>query len=256
MCLALVALGLSPQIPLLIIGNRDEFHGRPTAPAQWWGTDPDLFAGRDLQAGGTWFGITRNGRFGLVTNYREHPPAGNFASRGALLGDFLTGTDSPSNYLASVAAATKQYAGFNLVVGTVHDKCMYASNRAEDFARELPAGIYAVSNALLDTPWPKLIRVRNGVADWFQSGQHAIEDLFLPLMDRETTEETDADLDFLDPHIQKALTAPFIVGESYGTRSTTLALVRNDQSVEAIERRFDPHGSVTGETRETFALTR
>ena len=254
MCLALVALNMTPGIPLLMIGNRDEYHGRPTEAAHWWGESPNLFAGRDKEARGTWFGISKTGQFGLVTNFREHPPEGNFESRGQLLSRFLTGNERAARYVESVSAGDEEFAGFNLISGTIGESCLYASNRATPFSRELASGIYAVSNALLDTPWPKLVRVRDAIDDWFRAGTGEIEDLFQPLMDREVSESPDTEFDFLDPRTLQALTAPFIVGDAYGTRSTTIAIVRADRNADVIERRFGPDGKSIGETRESFEI--
>ncbi len=254
MCLALVALHAAPELPLLMIGNRDEFHARPTAAADWWQDAPDLLAGRDQTAGGTWYGITRSGRFGLVTNFRERPMANPARSRGALLADFLTAAGSAADYAEHIRLS--DYAGFNLLIGTSAADSVYVSNRADDPIRVLAPGIHAVSNALLDTPWPKLRRVRSAAQDWLDGGAEEPERLFEPLRDMTQSNAPDTpELDLPDGW-HRALTAPFIIGNDYGTRSTSLAWIRADQRARYIERRYRPDGSVSGESRESFHIER
>ena len=252
MCLALVALSAAPELPFLMIGNRDEFHARPTAAADWWQDHPDLLAGRDASAGGTWYGLTRHGRFGLVTNFREKAATTPRQSRGMLLADFLTGSVSAGAY--AEALALDDYAGFNLLIGTSPDDAVYVSNRAQAPVRALTPGVHAVSNALLDTPWPKLLHVRRAVSDWLADGAVEPEQLFGPLRDMTQANEPDTPELDLPPGWHRALTAPFIIGENYGTRSTSLAWVRPDGRARYIERRYRPDGVSSGETRETFRL--
>ncbi|MEL7536342.1 MAG: NRDE family protein [Pseudomonadota bacterium] len=252
MCLALVALNAAPELPFLMIGNRDEFHARPTAAADWWADQPGLLAGRDLTAGGTWYGLTRHGRFGLITNFREKADGVAHRSRGALLADFLAGTEPAETYANNIDGDA--YAGFNLLIGGAPDDAFYVSNRSDDPVRPLSPGIHAVSNALLDTPWPKLLHVRGAVADWLASGAAEPEQLFGPLRDSTQANEGDTPELDLPPGWHRALTAPFIIGEDYGTRSTSLAWVRPDGRARYVERRYRPDGNVSGQTRETFSL--
>ncbi|MEM8982034.1 MAG: NRDE family protein [Pseudomonadota bacterium] len=252
MCLALIALNASPELPFLMIGNRDEFHARPTAPARWWQAQPGLLAGRDEVAGGTWYGLTRNGRFGLVTNFRERTDATSPRSRGQLLTDFLNGTDTAEQYAERIELAA--YAGFNLLIGTGPERAFYISNRADDPIRPLGHGVHAVSNALLDTPWPKLVSVKSAVTDWLAAGAAEPSQLFAPLRDMTQANVGDTPELDLPAGWHRALTAPFIIGDEYGTRSTSLAWIRPDGRARYMERRYRPDGTVSGETRETFAL--
>ncbi|MEM1264272.1 MAG: NRDE family protein [Pseudomonadota bacterium] len=252
MCLALIALNATPELPFLMIGNRDEFHARPTAPARWWQAHPELLAGRDEVAGGTWYGLTRNGRFGLVTNFRERSDAEPARSRGQLLTDFLNGTESAETYAERIELSA--YAGFNLLIGTGPKRAFYVSNRADEPIRHLGSGVHAVSNALLDTPWPKLLHVKGAVSDWLDDGAAEPEQLFSPLRDMTQANVGDTPELDLPAGWHQALTAPFIIGEQYGTRSTSLAWIRPDGRARYMERRYRPNGSVSGETRETFTL--
>ena len=153
MCLILVAWQAHPGYPLLVAANRDEFYARRTASADFWPESPQVLAGRDLEAGGTWLGITRQGRFAALTNYRDpssHKPQA--PSRGKLVADFLRGKDSIDAYLDTLDAIA--YNGFNLLLGD--GKQLIAFSNITMQRHELAPGVYGLSNALLDTPWPKV----------------------------------------------------------------------------------------------------
>ena len=153
MCLIALALGKVPGYPLVMAANRDEFHARPTQDAHWWPDKPDVLGGRDLQAGGTWLALGRNGRFATVTNFRDaQPPQPQHRSRGHLVTGFLEGELAPEAYLATIEEDA--YSGFNLIVGT-GTEVAYLSNR-EDGMRNLTPSVYGLSNALLDGPWHKV----------------------------------------------------------------------------------------------------
>lgn len=252
MCLAILAINRTPDLPLVMIGNRDEFHARPTAGLHWWDDKLGVLAGRDLVAGGTWFGVSREGRFGLVTNFRERPGADPAMSRGQLLNDFFASPLTVSDFGGRIDGSG--YAGFNLIIGELGGETLYVSNRGEPAVRTLPSGIYAVSNAMLDTPWPKLVRVRSAMTDWFDTPEHNLEALFKPLRDTKESASPDTpELDIPAP-FNKALTAPFIIGENYGTRSTSVVTVSGNDLVTMVERRFEPDGSSSGETDVQFSL--
>ena len=159
MCLIGVAWKAHPDFPLIVAANRDEYHARPTAPSAWWHDVPQLFAGRDLQSGGAWMGITRSGRFAALTNLRDPgDTVRNAPSRGTLVAEFLRGTATPGDYLASLIDSAARYAGFNLLTGSP-EQLWYAGNRGA-LPQALQPGIYGLSNALLNTPWPKVISVK------------------------------------------------------------------------------------------------
>ena len=165
MCLILVAWQAHPDYPLVVAANRDEFFARPAAPAGWWQDAPDVFAGRDLEAGGTWLGLTRAGRFAGLTNFRD--PGRNRVgtpSRGALVADFLGSTESSAEALARLQREGPRYNAFNLFVSDGDTLGIYESESGA--ARLLEPGVHALSNHLLDTPWPK---VRAGKARLFRA---------------------------------------------------------------------------------------
>jgi uncharacterized protein with NRDE domain len=249
-CLVVLAIRQSSQYPLILAGNRDEFHGRPTQKVDWWPDRPDVVGGRDLQAGGTWLALHRNGRFATVTNYRDaEPVSAKFRSRGHLVTEFLESDLSPLDYLNTIDG--DNYAGFNLIAGD-DDQVAYFSNRGAE-ARELPAGVYGLSNALLDGPWDKVERSKRGLSALLdRSGIN--ETTVLRLLDDRALgpiEEVDAtNLSFTLAH---AISAPFIVTPDYGTRSSTVVFADSEGRWRITERRFNADGVSTGESRFTFS---
>ncbi len=253
MCLAVLALHALPDIPVLIAANRDEFHQRPTLPAAQWLDAPEVYAGRDGLAGGSWMGATTGGRYALVTNFRE--PGKTIAdapSRGALVEDYLRGNATPAEYLARTHAIGQAYNGFNLIVGDA-DEAWYLSNR-DGGPRALAAGVYALSNHLLDTPWPKLARTKAAFEAVLRSGpQPDLPALMAALADRQPADDADLPATGLPLDRERLLSSPFIVSPNYGTRSSSVLTLRGDGAGQLDERRFAPDGSVSGESLLTFS---
>jgi uncharacterized protein with NRDE domain len=251
MCLVVFAWQADPRFPLILAANRDEQHGRPTVPMSWWADRPDVLAGRDLQAGGTWLAVSRRGRFATVTNYREHQrPAPGLDSRGSLVTDFVASEAAAGDYLRGIAG--ERYAGFNLLVGD-GDALWYASNRG-DGPVQIEPGIYGLSNASLDTPWWKLIRARESLRDLVAEGAASESTLLRLLADRETAPASSIEPGDLPFEIARAESAPFIVNEIYGTRCTTTMLWASDGSIDVAESRFDPSGRSAG--RSAYRVVR
>jgi len=253
MCLAVLALHALPGIPVLIAANRDEFHERPTLPAAQWPDAPGIYAGRDGRAGGTWMGVTERGRYALVTNFRE--PGSfreNAPSRGALVEDYLRGGETPTGYLARVHAMDQAYNGFNLIVGDTRE-AWYLSNR-DGGPRALAPGVYALSNHLLDTPWPKLARTKAAFTAVLGKGQQPdLAALMAALADREPADNADLPATGLPLDRERLLSSPFIVSPNYGTRSSSVLALRDGGAGQLHERRFAPDGSVNGESGLTFS---
>ena len=248
MCLAAVAFDAHPNYLAVVLANRDEFHARPAAPLALWHDRPNILAGRDLQAGGTWMGLEQRSRFGLVTNFRESLKMPQAPTRGDLVPDFLTSSNSAESHLGTLAHQANRYAGFNLLLHD-GDALWYASNRDTQFARRLPAGVHALSNHLLDTPWPKLLRLRSALSDWSSHGTANTAPLWHALADRER-----APLDRLpDTGIgaewESILSSPFVLTEGYGTRCSTLLLLDRYGNWSLEERRYDWSGKPDGQTR-------
>lgn len=246
MCLLVFAWQSHPRYSLIFAGNRDEFHDRPAAAMQWWPDAPVILAGRDLKAGGAWLGLSRNGRFGVVTNYRDlQRPLPGAPSRGELISQWLTSSETPLSFARGLENHALAYAGFNLLIAD-DDQMGYASNRAPEFVRALPAGVYGLSNHLLDTPWPKLARTRARFERIVSKADPALEQLEEILADRQPAADSELPSTGLPPERERLLSAPFIVDAQYGTRCTTVVLIEHRGSVLVRERRFDPGGRITG----------
>jgi len=252
MCLLAIAWRQHPRLRLMAAGNRDEFHARPTEAAAFWPDQPDLLAGRDKTAGGTWLGLSRQGRFAAVTNVREPGAPTGDRSRGELTADFLAGGHALSEYLEAVAARGEQYAGFNLLLSD-GKQLGYVSNRDPSGPRLLAPGIYAVSNHLLDSPWPKLLRLRHRFERQLNAGRVGADTLYRLLDDREPARLEDLPDTGLPPEVERRLSAPFVLGPEYGTRCASLAWLWEDGIAHFRERRFDPHGRIQGESPFRFS---
>lgn len=251
MCLVVLAIGQSAELPLILAGNRDEFHARATLAAAWWPDKPDVLGGRDLQAGGTWLALHRNGRFATVTNYRDaEPVSADLRSRGHLVTEFLEGEQPPLDYLQAIDGSA--YAGFNLIVGDARGAA-YLSNRGAD-PRELPAGVYGLSNALLDGPWDKVKRSKRALARLLDHDSVSESRLLELLNDREPGIADESDTNRLSKAVAHALTAPFIVMPEYGTRCSTIVTADKSGAWRMLERRFDAQGEATGDSRFSFAV--
>lgn len=251
MCLVVLGWQQHPDFPLIIAGNRDEFHGRPTERAHWWSDAPDIVGGRDLQAGGTWLALNRGGRFATVTNFRDaEQPSAKYRSRGHLVTEFLNSAYTPVDYLNTIDG--KEYAGFNLLVsdGT---ELGWLSNRS-DGVRALPPGVYGLSNALLDSPWHKVIRSKAALEELIRHDKVNETELFRLLDDREKASVADIESKHLPFEKAHAISATFIVLPDYGTRSSSVALLDAAGGWQFHERRFDAEGNATGDSKFTIAV--
>ncbi|MEP6940282.1 MAG: NRDE family protein [Rudaea sp.] len=264
MCLLLRALNTVPHRPWLLLGNRDEFHARPTAPAQRWSDAPHVIGGRDLAAGGSWMALNRNGRFAAVTNVRSGRPQAAAQSRGALVGAFVTGANSVADYLSSVARRREEFGPFNLIVGDEAGAGFVSSIDGEP--RILAAGVHAFSNGSPQDDWPKMHRLRSR----FQSVVMSAASDIPAVGDRAAAEAFDAallDLLFdpaqpaddalpdtgvgidLERRLAPVFVMPITVGDArYGTRASTLGYASTG-GVHLLERRYDANAAACGETR-------
>jgi uncharacterized protein with NRDE domain len=251
MCTLLIAIDHHPDYRWVIAANRDEFLDRPTAPMDWWADQPDLLAGRDLRAGGTWMGVSRRGRFAAVTNYREaccvYPRS---PSRGALVADFLGSATPPQAYLDKVATRAHRFDGFNLVVGDLDRGLYYYGNRGGgpsghtiSAPRRLPPGIYGLSNHRLDTPWPKVKRGKQMFAACLKAQGKRLEACILETL-ADTAQPADADLPDTGVGMEwERILAPlFIKAPHYGTRSCSVIRLGHNGQLSSLERTIPPPG--------------
>jgi uncharacterized protein with NRDE domain len=260
-CLLVIAWRSHARYPLIAAANRDEFHDRPAAPLGRWRARADLIGGRDLRAGGTWLALDRSRRFGVITNYRDlQRPAPQAPSRGELIPQYLADPGGAGEFLSRLEPHANRYAGFNLLLADGHE-LWYASNRGQPFARALPPGLYGLSNHLLDTPWPKLARVRRSFEPWVaQLPEHgapsssALDALLGILADRTAAGAAEPLPETGLPHEwERVLSSPFVLHPQYGTRSSTVVLIARDGTLLVRERRFEPSGAPSGETEIALA---
>lgn len=237
MCLIVFAWQVVPGVPLVAAGNRDEFYNRPAQAADWWHDHPQVYAGRDLQGGGTWMGVTRDGRFAAVTNIRAPSDKRIDApSRGALVADYLTGRTGAEEYIAEIAARAHVFDGFNLLVGDRH-KLVWFSNGADDErnGRPLAPGIYGLSNGSLDAPWPKVVRTKAQFGSLLCQG--APEAAYFDML-ADTTPASDCRLPRTGVSLEweRILSAVCIESPDYGTRASTFVKLYPDRPAVLLER--------------------
>lgn len=253
MCTLLLACAVHPRYRLILAANRDEFYDRETAAAAFWEDPPSLFGGRDLLHGGSWLGVTTSGRIAALTNYREpHEHRKDRPSRGRLVSDFLKGEATAEEYLEELRGTGAPYDGYNLVLGSA-ERLYYYSNKSDETLR-LEPGIYGLSNDLLDTPWPKVVRGKEALERLLAEEDVSPEDLFDLLADR--TQGPDEELPDTGVGLEweRRLSSIFIESERYGTRSSTILLVDQDLQATFIERTYD--GSAPHDTRICFDWSR
>lgn len=239
MCLIAFTLGQSRHFPLVVAANRDEFFRRPTAAMDWWTTDRGtrVLAGRDLQSGGTWLAVRADGTISAVTNVREGSPEAGFHSRGELPLRALE--ESKPDLATALSSAPDQYAGFNLVRLDT-DNGWYYSNRDAHPGRQVHRGAYGLSNHLLQTPWPKLLRLRQNVAHAVADADDDADALHRDLIG--LLQDTTPAPDHLLPDTgvgldtERFLSSPFIVGDGYGTRATTVITVAATGEIRVSEQ--------------------
>ena len=238
MCLLVIAYRSHPDYKLIVAANRDEFYDRPAAPATFWDDAPEVLAGRDLVADGTWLGITRNARIAAIANYRDPSHhIENAPSRGLLVRDYLSNDMDPKTYLDTIRHSGP-YNGFNLVCGNL-DSLYYYSNR-DDVVRELSPGLYGLSNHLLNSPWPKVERSKKALAKILSSGQGFGNESILEILSDQLRPDDD---DLPDTGIglewERILSPIFVTSDLYGTRASTVIMIDNGNHVTFVERSFD-----------------
>lgn len=251
MCLILISWREDARYPCVVAANRDERHDRPAQRADWW-RDAPILAGRDLAAGGTWLGISRSGRFAALTNFRGAPPKPAAPSRGLLVSQFLASERSVEEELRHLSAVCRDYGGFNLIFCDGERLGVFESMRGD--GRELGAGIYGLSNHLLDTPWPKVrtakSRLRAALDD---AGEEAA---ILELL-RDSNPAPDGELPRtgIDPQWERLLSSAFILSPTYGTRCSTVLRIDAAGTANFDEWSWDAGGNCVGHARHRFALS-
>jgi uncharacterized protein with NRDE domain len=240
MCLIFIALNDHPNYKLIIAANRDEFYERKTTAADYWSDKPTILGGRDLEASGTWMAVNKNGRVGMITNYRDLQNLKQRApSRGALVSDFLVSSVTAQEYLREVEPRAQTYNGFNLVVGNPNE-LWYLSSYKNGFEK-ITNGIHGLSNALLDTPWPKVSQGKNNFKALLQGNSIDPEQLFSFLYNEQRASDDALPDTGVGLERERMLSAMFIKSSNYGTRCSTVLLVDKKDNVVFIERVYDLH---------------
>ena len=241
MCLITFAYKSHPKYDLILAGNRDEFYERPTRKAQFWQEEgkPNILAGKDLEAGGTWLGVQKDGRWGALTNYRdpsikkEDPP-----SRGEIVLEYLKAKYSAMDYLAELSKKAENYNGFNLLLWD--DKDFYHYSNQNKKVTRIEPGIHGLSNALLDTPWPKLITANQELRNIISEENFDKEDIFKLLADDRKAPDNELPVTGIPQELEKAVSSIFIKTENYGSRCSTVLLIDKKGNINFTERRFEP----------------
>lgn len=244
MCLIVIAWKARDDLPLVVAANRDEWRERPAEPARWWSDHPEILAGRDLKAGGTWMGITRGGRFAAVTNFRDPSDKRSTArSRGELVTQFLLSSAAPAAFLSALAGRARDYNGFNLIVGDGRELWYFGSREGE--ARPIAPGVHGLSNHLLNEPWPKVVRGRLAMEEALRDRDPAPR-LFAALSDAggapdEALPETGVGIAW-----ERRLASALITGADYGTRASTVLTVSGEGRIAMEELTRAEDGAVAG----------
>ena len=237
MCLIVFSYQQHPKYPLIFAANRDESYDRPTRSADFWDNNPDILAGKDLKAGGTWMGINKKGEFSAITNYRDpNIQKDNPPSRGQLVLDFLKNNATPYTYLNEVQSRAHRFMGFNLLAGSL-DELSYYSNQQDDIL-VLDKGLYGLSNHLLETPWPKVRHAKQKLQEVVQNQKVTTNSLFDLLADNQEAPEEELPDTGIPKDIEKKVSPIFIQSDGYGTRCSTVLLIDQHGEVTLAERRF------------------
>jgi uncharacterized protein with NRDE domain len=257
MCLISFAWNADPEYVLTLAANRDELHARPTAPLAQWPDTPGVIGGRDLREGGSWLALSDTPRLAAVTNVREPHAAAAPRSRGALVRDFVGGSSAAAEYAAQVHAAGDAYGPYNLLLWDGAQP-VFVSNRHHQLPLPVTPGIHGISNGAYDAPWPKTRRLNDSLRQWLASQNPAaapdLEPLLLALADEQGAADSELPQTGVSQELERMLAPAFIRGERYGTRASSILLVRNDGRALLFERSFDPDKKQLGDVRMELRL--
>src|SRR5690625_647155 len=253
MCLINFHFQDHPHYKLIVAANRDEFYGRPTAQAHFWEDKPYILAGRDMVQFGTLLGVTKQGRFAALTNFRSAEQVSkDRVSRGEIVNNYLEGNMQPEAFLQSLQEKQDHYEGFNVLVGSP-EALFYFSNRQSNVT-EIAEGTHGLSNHLLNTPWPKVVKGKQNLRDYVKNTEHIqVDVLFDILSDTEQAADSNLPETGIDVELEKELSSSFIKTPNYGTRSSSVLLVDRTDKLTFVERTYEA-GVFSQEKHFTFQL--
>ncbi|NCS88946.1 MAG: hypothetical protein AUK34_14695 [Ignavibacteria bacterium CG2_30_36_16] len=253
MCLLVFSYNCHPIYKFILAANRDEFYSRPTQPAQFWGENNSIFSGRDVEAGGTWLGVNKNGRIAALTNYRDIRNMKIEApSRGIIVSDFLSGKTSADVYAKKLTESGNKYNGFNLIFGDLNSVFYFNSVSAE--TKELNSGIYSLSNHLLNSPWPKSQKINSLFNNVISRKKFSAAGLFEILTDTEIFDDNLLPDTGLAKELERAVSPIFVVTPAYGTRSSAVVLIDKENNLFFEEHTYDESGKIIQTTGATFKI--
>lgn len=254
MCLIFLSYKQNKNYPLIVLANRDEFYKRPTQSAHYWEENPNILAGRDLEGGGTWMGVTKKGYMAILTNYRDIANIkSNAPTRGKLVSDYLHGEFNPKEYLLALSKTGSIYNGYSLITGSFDDPWYYSNYQNK--VVQLGTGLYGLSNALLNSKWPKIENGKSILTPLLAEVKIDKEALFDAMTNPNLAKEQDLPQTGLPVEKERAISSMFINIDGYGTRCTTLVMVNKFGKVDFTERQYE-NGQVTGEENNfTFAVS-
>lgn len=252
MCLITFAWQCHKEYPLIVLANRDEFYKRPTQPADYWEDHPHILAGRDLEAGGTWMGVSTKGRWAALTNHRDPKSVlPNVPSRGELTSNFLNSDLSLTAYLSSVKNSGKVYNGFNLLVGDAQELGYY--NNVNHEIIRVPPGVHGLSNGLLNTAWPKVENAKHKLQQSIKSNRLNMDELMDQMLDHQLADDGELPSTGVPYEWEKALSAMFISSPEYGTSITTVLRLSNTGAIDFAEHTHPVGGRQ--EVKKKYQLT-
>ncbi|MGN7477135.1 NRDE family protein [Solibacillus silvestris] len=238
MCLIAFSYNVHPQYPLVIIANRDEFYDRPTAAAHFWEDEPSILAGRDLRQHGSWLGVSKSGRFAAITNFRDPPlPVTGLLSRGEIVQQFLISNESAEQFIASLREKKALYGGFNVLLYDGQEMQHY--NNIFDEHNNIESGTYSVSNATINTSWPKTDLAKNMLEETSKNGKLEARDLISLLANEEIAQDEVLPDTGVGIHLERALSAQFVKLPNYGTRCSTAIAYHKNGQIDFLERTYE-----------------
>lgn len=254
MCLIFLSFNQHPEFPLIVAANRDEFYNRPATPLDFWQENPKILAGKDLSGGGTWLGVSKTGYFGMLTNYRDMANLKLGApTRGKLVIDYLAGEFDPSTYLQALDANASKYNGYNIILGKLNDPWYYSNENHKIY--RLGTGLYGLSNAFIDTDWPKVTLGKEHFRQVIEQDSFDTEDLFALMNNKELASDDDLPNTGIGYEKEKLLSSMYIEMSGYGTRNTTILTKDREGNVKILERTYSTKENLISDKEYEFSIS-